>query len=205
MARRLRERPTSAAIDTANGKLLVVTTKLADSGSTPALFRCNLDGSACTYTDLSAGPVAVGGSALIDAASGKLLVVTVTGTNAVGSPRKPALLRCNLDGSACTYADISAGQIVGSGSTSSAVIDAASAKLLVVAATGNGLNGYKSGLFRCNLDGSACTYADISAGQGAHSGTYPSAVIDAANGTLLVATDNAANSDRPALVNVCLP
>jgi hypothetical protein len=44
-------------------------------------------------------------SAVIDTASGKLLVVTGN-----GSIPKPALFRCNLDGTACTYTDISAGQ-----------------------------------------------------------------------------------------------
>ncbi|HEY3233581.1 MAG TPA: hypothetical protein VGJ84_02625 [Polyangiaceae bacterium] len=44
----------SAVIDSANAKLLVVTRNDANFGK-PALFRCNLDGAGCTYTDISAG------------------------------------------------------------------------------------------------------------------------------------------------------
>jgi hypothetical protein len=41
-------------------------------------------------------------------------------------------------------------------------------------------------LFRCDLDGTGVTYADISAGQGAQKGYFPSAVIDTINAKLLV-------------------
>jgi hypothetical protein len=184
-----------AVLDAANGKLLVVTRNNANSGK-PGLFRCNLDGSGCTHTDISAGQGTLSGetpAAVIDAANGKLLVVTSNGANSY----KPALFRCNLDGSACTYTDISAGQGTNSGLAPSVIIDAASGKLLVV--TIDGANSSKSALFRCNLDGSACTYTDISAGQGASSGLDPTALLDAANGKLLVVTQNDANSTRLAL------
>jgi hypothetical protein len=286
----------SAIIDGASSKLLVATTNTANSGK-PALFRCNLDGTACTYTDISAGQGANSGSspsAVIDGANSQLLVVTNNGA----SSSKPALFRCNLDGTGCVYADISAGQGVGSGvhpsavfdavngkllvvttnaanmacrpalfrcnpdglgcaytappdqgcaSWPSAVLDAVNGKLLVVASNnsfldtpylmrcdlagscnysslgisaGHGLfpsavidvvngkllaaatdypNSFKAALIRCNLDGSGCALTDISAGQGTDSGTYPSAVIDAAHGKLLVVTQNGANSNKPGL------
>jgi hypothetical protein len=181
-------------IDSTNDKLLVVTNNGAN-WDRAALFRCNLDGTGCTYTDISAGqgPVSpLSASAVIYITKRKLLVITAVG----------ALFRCNLDGTGCTYTDISAGQGVLSGFNPSAVIDSTNGKLLVV--TTNFRNSLKLGLFRCNLDGTGCTYTDISAGQGVFSGFYPSAVIDTANGKLLVATKNGANANKPALFQVCL-
>jgi hypothetical protein len=46
------------------------------------------------------------GSALIDTVNGKLLFVTVNPDNQF----KLGLFRCNLDGTACSHIDISAGQ-----------------------------------------------------------------------------------------------
>jgi hypothetical protein len=186
----------SAVIDSANAKILVVTQNGGPGGHKPALFRCNLDGTACSYTDISAGQPADSGyspSALLDSSSAKLLVVTQNG--AAGN--KPALFRCNLDGTACSYADISAGQAAECGLTPSAAIDSADAKLLVV--TKNGANSNRPALFRCNLDGTACSYADISAGQGPESGWDPSVLTDPANGKLLVIAHNDNNVFKPAL------
>ena len=164
----------SVAVDAANAKLLVVTTNYAN-GRKPGLFRCDLDGSACTHTDISGGYSGwtSGSTALVDTANGKLLVVNDRG-----------LFRCDLDGSACTQTDIPVR--AGGYRNRSAVIDASNAKLLVV--SGNGTNPGKPELVRCNLDGSACAVLDISAGQGPGSRVVPSAVIDAVNGHLLVAT-----------------
>ena len=103
---------------------------------------------------------------------GKLLVVTTNNANG----GKPALFRCNLDGTGCVYTDLSAGQGAGSGFFPSAGIDTAGGKLLVV--TTNNANGGKPALFRCNLDGTGCVYTDLSAGQDAGSGFFPSAVMD---------------------------
>jgi hypothetical protein len=55
---------------------------------------------------------------------------------------------------------------------------AASGKLFV--ATTNGSASKRPGLYRCNLDGTACSYVDISAGRGADSGYGRSLVIDGA-------------------------
>jgi hypothetical protein len=82
------------------------------------------------------------------------------------------------------------------------VIDAINAKLLVV--TTNDANSGKPALFRCNLDGTGCTYTDISAGQGTGSGFGPSAVIDTINDKLLVLTANGTNADKPGLFSICL-
>lgn len=72
--------------------------------------------------------------------------------------------------------DISAGQGAGSGALASAAIDTAGSKLLVV--TRNNADSDKPALFQCNLDGTGCVYTDLSAGQDAGSGFFPSAVMD---------------------------
>src|SRR5262249_33036462 len=102
----------------------------------------------------------------------------------------------------CTYNDISARQPRGSGLHPSALVETVNGKLLVV--TEDGANLSKPALFQCNLDGTGCTYADISAGEGAKSGLNPSAVLDPSNSRLLVVTDNLANSSKPALFSVCV-
>jgi hypothetical protein len=60
--------------------------------------------------------------------NGKLLVAT----NDRANDSKPALTRCNLDGTACAWADISSGRLANSGTTPSAVIDPVHHALLVV-------------------------------------------------------------------------
>ncbi|TGK50449.1 hypothetical protein EHQ16_05800 [Leptospira kanakyensis] len=185
----------SLAIDLVNKKLLVVTTNLANNYK-PSLFRCNLDGSSCSHTDISVGQGSFSGnypSIVIDQISSKLLVVTSNGAN----NSKPSLFRCNLDGSGCSHTDISAGQGNSSGYSPSIVIDQINSKLLVV--TSNGANAAKPSLFRCNLDGSSCSHTDISVGQGSMSGTNPSVVIDNSGGKIFVVTQNGANQEKPSL------
>jgi hypothetical protein len=188
----------SVAIDSANGKLLVATMNGANSNK-PALFRCNLDGTSCAYTDISALQGASSGlapTALVDATNNKLLVVTQNG----GNP-KPALFRCNLDGTSCSYVDISASQLADSGQELSATIDVASAKLLVAARNAQSGGGNTPGLFRCDLDGANCTFTNLSTGTGhtANSGLSPSVVVDTVNSKLLVVTKDTNNNSKPAL------
>ncbi|HEY3236076.1 MAG TPA: hypothetical protein VGJ84_15270 [Polyangiaceae bacterium] len=153
--------------------------------------------SCISTADISAGQGVSSGynpSLVVDEVNGKLLVVAGDANNA----NRPALYRCALDGTSCTHTDISAGQ----GTTgdfypnrdSDAVIDTVNQKLLV--ATTNAANGGRPALFRCELDGSGCTYTDISAGQGLESGDYPSVLIDTENRKLLVLTTNSL-SDGP--------
>lgn len=239
----------SAVIDTINNRLLVAAENAAN-GDRPSLYRCNLDGTGCTHTDISAGQGANSGGfteARIDFVNQKLLVVTQDGSNS----NRPSLFRCNLDGTACTHADLSAGQGTNPAQRPDPVIDTLNSKLLVFGRnsnTGNALSMYRCdldgancthtdistvagqggnavavpsavidsvgnkvliavrgpdfnrpALFRCDLDGTNCTFTDISDGQGANSGRSPSAVIDTLNSTLLVVTENGANGDRPAL------
>ncbi|TGL42490.1 chitobiase/beta-hexosaminidase C-terminal domain-containing protein [Leptospira perdikensis] len=181
-----------AVIDNANRKLLVVSRNM--NTSKPSLFRCDLDGSNCTHTDISTGQTIVGTPRpVIDSINGKLLVV-VSSNN---SYQKIALLRCNLDGSNCTYTDISAGQGNYSGMNPSAAIDPINQKLLVT--TSNQANNNKPSLYRCNLDGTNCTHTDISSGQGNQSGSTVHTNIDLINRKLLVVTTNLANDGKPSL------
>lgn len=185
----------SAAIDTTNAKLLVVTGNAAN-GNRPGLFRCNLDGTSCTHTDISAGQGLNSGlapTAMIDSVNGKLLVVARNDAN----DGKPSLYRCNLDGTACTHTDISAGRGMNCAWGPRAVLDTANSKVLAVSE--DDTNGQRPSLFRCNLDGTSCTWTDISAGQGKDTGYVAFPAIDAVNGKLLVVTDNAANSEKPSL------
>lgn len=185
----------SAVIDPLNGKLLVVTANGANS-TKPSLFRCNLDGTACTHTDISANQGDFSGAtprAVINPVNGKLIVVTQNYANF----NKPSFFSCSLDGTACTHTDISAGQGNESGHLPNAMVDFVNGKILVV--SGNGANSYKLSLFRCSLDGTACTHKDLSANQGDYSGRRPNAVIDPVNGKILVVTGNIANSGKPSL------
>lgn len=181
--------------DAANARLLLVTQNGASSNRL-ALFRCTVDLATCSYVDISAGQGANSGqepSAVIDQAGGKLLVVAKNGTN----QNRLSLTRCELDGTGCTVRDLAAGQGTDSGSTPFALVDSVANKLLVVSR--NGANQSKPLLTRCELDGSACVATDLSAGQGAGSGTTPKAVLDPATGRLLVATTNVAMGSRPSL------
>jgi len=174
----------SLALDAENAKLLIAT-RNESNGNRPSLFRCNLDGSSCTHVDISAGRPAESGYtpvALVDASAHKLLVVT----NDAANGSRLSLFRCNLDGSACSHTDLSAGQGEKSGSGPRTLIDEASGKLLVL--THNGANEDKPSLFRCNLDGTACEHKDLSAGQGTFSGLSGSLAIDSGAGKLLAVT-----------------
>ena len=183
------------ALDEGNQKVLVVTRNVADS-SLPALYRCNYDGTGCTFTEIAGGAGSSSGyqpAVTVDTTNGKLLVATYDQSNS----GKPTLIRCNLDGTSCTHTDISAGQGTGSGQFPSITLDSASAKIDVV--TTNNANNLKPSLFRCNLDGTSCTHTDLSTGQGNGSGAYPSAAVDSGGAHLLVATTNLANSGKPSL------
>ncbi|WP_411823797.1 fibronectin type III domain-containing protein [Leptospira sp. 'Mane'] len=182
-------------IDSVSAKLLVVTCNNANNGK-PGLFRCNLDGTNCTHTDISASQGTNSGqwpTAIIDTGSGKLLAFTSNGANG----GRPGLFRCNLDGTGCTHTDVSAGQGSLSGTSPSAVIDPISGKILFV--TMNQFNDSKPGLFRCDADGTNCTYTDVSMGQGINSGLRPTVLIEPISGKLFVVTMDVANNTKPSL------
>jgi hypothetical protein len=183
----------SSVIDSRTGTLFIVTLD-ANTSAGPSLFRCNVDGTGCTHHDISAGHDVGSGDRVavaIDTLNDRLLAVTMDRTNS----GNPALFRCSLEGTECTYADISAGMAsdpdAPTGLDPSIVVDTVHAKLLTV--TFNGPNLGRPSLFRCDLDGGACAFADISAGQGALSGLGAKALLDVAHGKLLVVTQNGGN------------
>ncbi|TGM63469.1 PKD domain-containing protein [Leptospira meyeri] len=186
----------NGVIDIANGKLLVVSVNYSNNGK-PGLLRCNLDGTSCTHTDISAGQGNNSGNdpiVFIDHLKGRLLVITRNTSN----NDKPSLFSCNLDGTSCTHSDISAGQAVLPISGYGAVIDHVNGKLLLVKS--DPTNNFKLTLLRCNLDGTSCTNNDISSGQATSTAYIPSAVIDHANGKLLVVITNDSNNSKLALL-----
>lgn len=157
-------------VDVVNAKLLIVVWNNAFSNR-PGLFRCELDGTACAYVDISAGQAALSGvepAAVIDYVNSKLLVVT----NNQAVSANPFLFRCNLDGTACTATDLAAvtGQL-SCGWRAQVAIDSINMKLTVL--TQHYGNAYRPALFRCNLDGTACTYSDVSLGQVLGPGDFP--------------------------------
>lgn len=130
-------------MDHINGKLLVVTSNGANN-SKPSLFRCSLDGTSCSHTDISSGQGTSSGfnpNATIDHYNEKLMVVTQNAAN----NNKPSLFRCNLDGTNCSHTDISVGQGTNSGYMPSPVMDHINGKLLVV--TQNIANSGKPSIF----------------------------------------------------------
>jgi len=189
----------TATLDKTNSKLVVATRNGANNH--PAMFRCDLSGANCAFTDVALAAFGASGdvghwpSVVVDEVNSKVLVVS---TN-LDNNSKLALFRCDLDGSNCTYTDISAGQGTGSGYAPKALIDTLNKKLLVV--TNNAANAGKLALFRCDLNGTNCVYADISAAQPGTSlaGNRPAAMIDPVGRKLLVASIRFDSADRPGL------
>ncbi|TGK95856.1 fibronectin type III [Leptospira brenneri] len=186
----------NSVIDYRNQKLLTVTSDNSIVSSRISLFRCNIDGTNCNYIDISAGQGSGSGTnpiILIDNQNSKILAIS----QSVTFNNKLSLFRCNLDGTNCTYVDISAGQPTNSSINPSATIDYIEGKLLV--ATLNSANNGKPSLYRCNLDGTGCTHTDISSGQGQNSGGRPNIIINSITGKLMILTSNSANSNKPSL------
>lgn len=182
----------SMVIDTVNSKILISTENTANNKK-PSLFRCSLDGSSCSHIDISAGRGNLSGGSpklLLDNVNSKILLLTEN--SETGFSLRLSLFRCQLDGTGCVFSDISAGM----GDLSSyagriaAGIDTTNSKLLAVTRNNFGTNNGRPSLFRCNLDGSSCTYTDVSAGQGSISGREPSLAIDLVNNKLFVTTSN---------------
>jgi hypothetical protein len=177
----------SVLIDPWSGKLLISAMTHRPWPAPPGvgLFRCDLDGSSCTHTDIYK-PTSSGLSTELDLANRKLLAITDQGV----------LSRCNLDGTGCEQRNV-----IGDFSTQDPkiVVDTKNAKLLVVFPN-SGVKGAsydpsypdrgKPMLARCELDGTACVIRDLSQGLAGSFMTYfPSAFIDDANAKLIVAAE----------------
>lgn len=198
----------SATIDPINNKLLVSTTNMFDlhlNRRTEFLFRCNLDGTDCTHTDLTAaagqtpGNTTYSSSILVDPFNRKILVI---------SPYPPglfavALTKCDLDVSNCSRHALRASNSnneLKTGLDPRAVIDEINRKLLIAftSSTDSTPDAESTlSLFRCDLDGTNCTANVISSV--ASSGTNPSITINPANNMLYIATDNR-NTTNPTTI-----
>jgi hypothetical protein len=194
-----------AAIDARGGKLLVVARDTAwvdpthpafQAPARLALFRCDLDGSACARVDISAGmqDVSHGWPAwtAVDTETQKLLV---TGCADHGNGRGPTLVRCNLDGTACTRRSIAPGasDVCGNGF----VLDEARRRLSFTTidpnAAGPSLGAEPSTLaiVQCSADGAGCASrqvdaADLVAPRDRKGGVGTQLVVDTQNQKLLV-------------------
>jgi hypothetical protein len=109
-----------------------------------------------THADVSGlGADTIGPTRLLfDDESSKMLYV--------GNDRgaRPAMRRCNHDGTGCTAHFLDGGRGAFSGSATDAVIDHAGKKLVVAVIEGE-WNSERVGLYRCGLDGAGCTHVDI--------------------------------------------
>lgn len=129
------------------------------SARIPTLLRCQLDGSGCTYSDISTGistanPWRLG--AAIDPVNKKLLVVSDRDVSSF----VPRLFRCNLDGTGCTSAPLPAPPIGGVAEDCDVpvIVDAKANKLLII----KNNNSNHTFLYRCNLDGTGCVTSGLS-------------------------------------------
>ena len=133
--------------DSKNQKLLVAARNNSTGGANKlALFRCDLTGANCKYTDASSGqPLGSGKtpSVAIDATRDKLYIAAQNETG------RPGLYRCNVDATGCAYVDITAGQPVNSGGLPKIVIDTVNDRILVV--TQVGTTDLRAGLFSLDL------------------------------------------------------
>ncbi len=121
------------AIDTINDRLIVATQNAA-ANNRLSLFVCNLSGTSCSHTDLSAlvgDDTGFEPSLALDLPNNKLYVAARN--NAQNDD--VWLFRCNLDGSSCTHHDASACGESNLGFRPSAVLDSLNNRLLI-ASTG---------------------------------------------------------------------
>lgn len=167
--------------------VLVVTAR----AGTDALLGV-LAGTADNYPRLvdvgSAGPAATAPRAI--AGADRMLVVAT----AAADMERVLLYSCASDAaSACTTTTLNGPPQCGRSPTG--VVDAFAGRLLVVAAHGGAAN--RATMLGCATDGTDCTLADLSAGQGSDSGLQPQALIDAGASKLLVVARNDAAGAKP--------
>ncbi|TGM74412.1 chitobiase, partial [Leptospira mtsangambouensis] len=164
----------SAAIDSINDKVLIVTENRGND-TKPSLFRCDLDGTNCSHTDISAGQGNATGytpQLTIDYFNKKLMAV-------MRSVNKVSLRYCNLDGSSCAFRDIPISGL----ENPHASIDYANNKFLIVA---NQTSNTKPLLIKCDRDGNNCGSVNFATSQPDKTGNYPNLLIDKVNGKLFV-------------------
>lgn len=229
----------SIAIDPINDKVLIVTENRGNN-TKPSLFRCDLDGSNCSHTDISAGQgIATGFTPqlTIDYLNKKLIAVmrsnskvswqycNLDGSNCVlrdiqisglvnpyasidyannkflivanqTSNTKPLLIKCDRDGNNCVSVNFAASQPDKTGNYPNLLIDKVNGKLFVTAIR-KGTFGYFPNVWRCNLDGSSCTYLDFNLNIG--SDAHPRTLLDSNSGKILIITNSSIASLKPNL------
>lgn len=157
-------------LDTVNNKILLLTRNSeteAGFADRLTLFRCNLDATDCTFSDISAGKGNVSAFSDNRIAGGidytNLKLLAVTNNNFITNNGRPFLYRCDLDGANCTNTDISAGQGDKSGGNPSLAIDPVNGKLFVTTRKYNSAKlKYTASLFKCELNGNSCSHLDLS-------------------------------------------
>ena len=169
----------AAGIDTTNSKLLAVTrNNFGTNNGRPSLFRCNLDGSSCTYTDVSAGQGSISGrepSLAIDLVNNKLFVTTSNYTVKYVA----SVFKCNLDGSSCTHTNLATTFDAKSTFGTMIFLDQANAKVLIAVNYTTGGTFYYPGLYRCSLDMINCTFNNLAlTGGSIEQGYAPDIIID---------------------------
>lgn len=131
-------------IDPINDKALVVTQNNANSNKL-SLFRCDLDGTNCSHTDISAGLGNNSGlnpKAIFNSINNKLIVISKFGNSLF-------MTQCQLNGSDCSSTDISAGSSYAY--QSDAAIDFKNQKIIIA-------SGEVDFILRiCDLTGTNCT------------------------------------------------
>jgi hypothetical protein len=189
--------------DTGGDRVLVVTSNGAKS-SKPWLFRCDrAPGASCSVSDLSAqGSTVLRGNSgsepalLVDTDRGRIVLAAQNDAN----QSRSALFLADTQGVGPQHQDSAAGRAALSGLSPSLLLDdtrteadggAAAPRLLVVTTDraqdpSIGLRQGRPSLFRCNLDGTGCSFLDLSAGQPPESGVGLHAMLDRTDKYLLV-------------------
>jgi hypothetical protein len=197
----------SLAIDKTNGSLLA-----AWSGSNLWVARCSLDLTSCNDIDVSTGKpgaASLSPGLTIDSVEQKILISARDGTN--GS--RPGLFYCDLaigvdggaavredGGASCSFVDISAGAPASSGEfVWRPVFEAVAGKLVVVSQDSS--KNDTTSVFRCNVDGTSCTYTNITGDAGTGSGLAPSMLYDPSDDSVYVTTTNVGAGYAPVLLH----
>jgi hypothetical protein len=157
----------ATAVDLTRGALFVLTTEQQGAEAATIMLRCPLAGTACARSVLPALPPAEN-AAVVDPATGDLMVVSNTGAQA-----KLRLYRCAANGSACVGRDMEAAAPVNERCYLTADTDQSGTKLLVAAqVAGCDLVSPSLGILgaTCSLSNDTCTTSSISSAGGEY---YP--------------------------------
>ncbi|PJZ81740.1 chitobiase/beta-hexosaminidase C-terminal domain-containing protein [Leptospira meyeri] len=229
----------SLAIDSINEKILVVTENRGNDNK-PSLYRCDLDGTNCSHTDISASQGTGSGFTphlSIDYSNNKLIVVMrsnnklslrycdLNGTNCIfrdipitglenpfatidyannkflivanqTSQNKPLLFKCDRDGNNCVSVNFATSQPDKTGYYPNLLIDTVNGKMIVTSIR-KGTLSYFPNVWKCNLDGSNCSYLDFNLSFGSDS--HPRTLFDSNSGKILIITNRSASSNKPSL------